>query len=265
MPFEQKPRVRFHNDPLVEVVCQFVFVSEVEDFRSGSAEKLVQLHDSIKDKLPLFKRSKNVSLDVNTDTQSVSQVEAPVYEFSSIDETVRVVVSPDSVAFVTTKYESKEVFFDYIFSVYDALLHLGMVLPIKRIGLRYKDVIQRSRLAENGESLQWNELLKSSLVSILEEEELTKTQILGAHSNFTIALDSINKNAKVNVNCGIVNHAQSHEQCFMIDSDYFIEGIFDYDSASDFLHRANVKARDFFQWCITDKLYEALRPERIEP
>lgn len=265
MPFEQKPRVRFHKDPLVEVVCQFVFVSEVEDLRSGSAEKLVQLHNSIKVKFPLFKRSKSVSLDVNTDTQSVSQVESPVYEFSSIDETVRAIVSPDSLAFVTTKYESKEAFFDYIFTVYDALLNLDMVLPIKRIGLRYKDVIQRSRLTKNGEYPQWSELLKSSLVSILEEEELVNAQILGTHSNFTIVLDSIDKNAKVNVNCGIVNHAQSHEQCFMIDSDYFIEGIFDYDSASEFLHRANVKARDFFQWCITDKLYQALEPEHIEP
>lgn len=263
MPFEQKPRVRFHNDPLVEVVCQFVFVSEIDEIGNGHADKLVRLHDAIKNKLPLFKRSKNVSLEVNTDTQSVSQVETPIYEFSSIDESVNVVISPNSVSCTTTKYESKETFFAYIFSVYEALESLNLVLPIKRIGLRYKDVIQRSKLAIEGESIQWGELLKSSLVSILEEEELAKTKIIGTQSNFTLVLDSIGKNAKMNVSCGIVHHAQTREQCFMIDSDYFIEGIFDYDSASDFLHRANVKARDFFQWCITDKLYEALKPERI--
>ncbi|GEM_PF-2434123 len=262
MPFEDKPRVRFHNDPLVEVVCQFVFVSQVDGIED--ADRLVKLHTLIKDRLPLFKRSKNVSLDVNADTQSVTQIENPVYEFASLDETVRAIINTDSIAFVTTKYESKEAFFGYIDCLHSALVELGMMLPIKRVGLRYKDVIQRSLLGEDFIRHSWNELLNAPLVSIFEDQELSKSKILGAQSNFSIALDSIDKNAKMNVSCTIVNHAQSQEQCFMIDSDYYNEGIFDYDAASKFLSAANIKARDFFQWCLTEKLYEALKPERIE-
>lgn len=262
MPFDSKPRVKFNNDPLVEVVCQIVFVSRIKEM--DTPNKLIQLHDSIKNLLPLFRKAKSVSLDVNTDTQKVSHTETVVYEFLTIDESVRVSISPDNMSFVTNRYESKENFFNYIDAVYKALDVIFEIPLIKRVGLRYQDVIQRSRLGEGFFDMPWNELLRGSLISIFEEDEIAKTTLLGAQSNFVIALGSISKDAKMNVKCSIVYHAETKEACFMIDSDYYTEEILAYDAALSFLHDANVKARDFFQWCIKPKLYDALLPEQIQ-
>lgn len=261
MPFESKPRIKFHNDPLVEVVSQFTFVSAVQGI--NEAENLIKLHNLIKDKLPLFKRAKNVSLNVNTEDQSVSQIEKPVYEFSSIDEKVKVIIDAESITCITTNYQSKEDFFNYIFEVYNALKQLQLVNPFKRVGLRYNDVIQRSSLGEGFQNVAWNELLKAPLISVFNDTELSKA-ILGVQSNLTIGLDSIGQNSKMTVNYGIVNHAQTQEQCFMINSDFYSEGVFDYDSATEFLYAANIKSRDFFQWCIQPKLFDALNPESLE-
>jgi uncharacterized protein (TIGR04255 family) len=261
MPFESKPRVRFNKNPLIEVVCQLVFIEPIKGIEES--ENLVQLHNLIKDKLPLFKKAKSVSLNVNTDNQSVSQIEAPLYEFSSLDESVKVTIEPVSISFVTTDYQSKEIFFNYISEVYNALKSLDLVSSFKRVGLRYRDVIQRSALGDDLATTDWPELLREPLVSVFQVKNLSEN-ILGSQSNFAIKLNDLDKDAIMNASFGIVSHAQTHEQCFMIDCDFYKEGFFEYDNAEQFLSKANIKARDFFQWCIKPKLFAALGPESLD-
>lgn len=258
MSFTKIPRTKLFRNPLVEVVAQIVFVAETDGF--DSSEKALQLHNSVKEHFPLFKKAKSVSLNVNADDQSVHQVERPIYEFSSFDETARIVVEADSLVWVLKKYESRELLFEYIKSVYVAIENAGLARPIRRVGLRYKNVIQRSLLSGVDDEAEWTTLLRSSLISVQDDADL-KPSILSAGGSFTLGLADLGKNAKMNANYGIVKHAQSNESCFMIDSDYFIEGILDYDSAMQFLGNANDKARDFFHWCITGKLLAEFGPE----
>lgn len=261
MPFEQKPRIKFHKNPLVEVVCQLAYVSPILGFNDAS--KLVDLHALIKDKLPLFKKAKSISLHVNTDNQAVSQIEKPVYEFSSIDEQMKVILDADTITCITTNYESKEVFFQYITDVYEALNSLELItVPFKRVGLRYKDVIQRSVLGSEIVAASWSDLLRGSLTSILDDDDFSNN-VVGTQSNVVIKLNDVGDNAKMNANYGIVTHAQTHEECFLIDSDFYIEGVLNYGAANSFLSNANIKSRNFFQWCIKPKLHQALEPESI--
>ncbi|MEJ6475979.1 TIGR04255 family protein [Pseudoalteromonas piscicida] len=257
MPFESKPRVKFQKNPLIEVASELVFVSPVEDMEQG--EKLVSLHTKIKDKLPLFKKAKSVALHVDTKDQSVSQVESVLYEFASLDETVKVFIEPEKLTFLTSDYQSKEEFFSYIDYVYEALRSLELTNPIKRVALRYKDVIRRSQLGNEFINTEWSELIRESLISIFKDNDLIEN-ILGTQSNFTIKLNGIDRNAKMSAQYGVVEHNETKEQCFMIDSEFYTDGVFEYDTASKFLQEANIKARDFFQWCIKPKLYEALEP-----
>ncbi|PRO75187.1 hypothetical protein C6Y40_02400 [Alteromonas alba] len=261
MPFEPVSRVKFRKNPLVEVVCQLAFFSTVDEIVNG--QHLIKLHDLVKEELPLFKKAKSVSLHVNADTQTVSNIEKPVFEFSSLDESIKVVLEPDSLSCVTTAYESKEKFFGTLFKVYDALDKLDLLVPYKRVGLRYRDVIQRSALGDAYINADWSRLLKEPLVAILQQQELVNN-LLGSQSNFTLALESIHKNAKMNATYGIINSNQNNEKCFLIDSDFYIEGVIKNDSARKFLDDANIKARDFFRWCIKPELFDALNPEPLE-
>lgn len=260
MPFEQKPRIKFNKNPLIEVICKFNFISPIDGM--DNTDLLVQLHDSIKKKLPLFKKAKSLTVELNTDNQTVGKSEGVVYEFSSLDESVQVMVESDSITCATSNYQSKEEFFDYFLCVYNNLQRLYSVNLISKVGLRYKDVIQRSVLNDNLTDVGWHELIKEPLVAVFADEDLSAS-ILGVQSGFTIKLDGIGKNARMNANYGIVSHAETKEQCFLIDSDFYIDGVFDYDTAEKFLYNANAKARDFFQWCIKPRLYEALDPEAL--
>jgi uncharacterized protein (TIGR04255 family) len=262
MPFELKPRIKFHKNPLIEVVCQLTYVSPILGMEDAS--KLVNLHAIIKDKLPLFKKAKAVSLHVNADNQAVNQIEKPVYEFASIDEQTKITVDADGISCVTTNYVSKEVFFEYINEVYNALEELGFItVPFKRIGLRYKDVIQRSVLGDQIAKSKWSDLLRDSLTSIFSDNDFS-ANVLGTQSNVVIKLNDVGDNARMNANYGIVTHAKTQEECFIIDSDFYIEGVLNYGAASSFLSSANIKSRNFFQWCIKPRLYEALEPEDIK-
>ncbi|SIS99419.1 MAG: TIGR04255 family protein [Thalassolituus maritimus] len=258
MTFESSPRTILPKNPLVEVVTQVAFVSEADDFESG--EKVLRLHNCIKEFFPLFKKAKSVSLNLNTDEQSVSQIERPIYEFSSFDESARVVVEADSMVLVLKKYESWEVLFQYIEAAYEAVKTTYTERLIRRVGLRYKNVIQRSILQGVDDDADWTSLLRESLISVQDDPDL-RSIILSAGGSFTLSMDELCRNAKMNANYGIVKHAQSGESCFMIDSDYFIEGVQNYDSAKQFLGKANVKARDFFHWCITPALLKEFGAE----
>ena len=261
MPFELKPRVKFHKNQLIEVVCQLTYVSPILGMDDSS--RFVELHDKIKDRFPLFKKAKSVSLHVQTENQAVEKIEKPLYEFSSMDEQTKITVDSEGFSCVTTNYVSKEAFFDNMSLIYNSLNELKFItVPFKRIGLRYKNIIQKSVLGEDIVKASWSDLLKNTLTSIFSENDFSDN-VIGTQSNVVINLNDIGENARMNANYGIVTHAQTGEECFIIDSDFYIEGVINYDTATQFLADANVKSRNFFQWCIHPRLYEALKPERI--
>lgn len=261
MPFESTERVKFHNNPLIEVVAQLNFASLVEDFLAD--EKLVELHTLISSKLPLFNKNNNVSLHVNADKNSVTQEIKPIYEFSTIDGLVKAIISQESLVIATTSYTSKEDFFGYLDFVYDAVKKVGVSEPFSRLGLRHKDVIQKNSLGEDIKASEWTELIRNSLVSMFMEKSVS-SEITGTQSSFALKLNDIDKNAHMNVSYGLVSNANTGEPCFLIDSDFFIEGrVFEYADARDLFNKGNVKSRDFFQWCLKPKLFNALKPESI--
>lgn len=252
-----KPRVRFNKNPLIEVVAQFRFA--LVDDSVHKPETLISIHDRVRAELPLFNKVKSLDIHVNTETQSVEQVEQFVYEFSSLNGEIKLSFDGQALTCITNKYSSKENFFKYIFLFYEALVDILQVSQITRVGLRYKDVIQRSNLGPDLGNANWQELLNDSLIPLLINKDLGDS-VSGFQNQFII---NITENDKLQANCFLAKHSKNKELCFVVDSDFYTEGVMGYDAAKDFLNRANVYARNFFQWCIKPKLYDALDPEPV--
>ncbi|MGY5797722.1 TIGR04255 family protein [Rheinheimera faecalis] len=257
MLLTNKPRVKFHKNPLIEVVAQFRFA--IADESIHKPEVLIGIHDKVRSDLPLFNKVKSLGIHVNTEAQTVEQLEQFVYEFSTIDGEVKLSFDGQVLTCVTNRYSSKEVFFRYIFLFYEALETSLKLSPITRVGLRYKDVIQRSTLGAEIIDSNWEDLLNDSLVSMLTNNEFRGT-ISGFQNQFIV---DITKDEKLQASCFLGRHSLSKELCFIVDSDFFTEGVMDYGSAKDFLNKSNIYARNFFQWCIKPKLYDSLEPEPI--
>ncbi len=66
MPFPDKPRVKYDQNPLVEVVCQWVFDKETCDVvRALDAGSAASIHEAVREKYPQFNISKKIQVEVS--------------------------------------------------------------------------------------------------------------------------------------------------------------------------------------------------------
>jgi len=261
MPFPTTKRVKFHSNPLVEVVCQLNFLGKLYNSEEGFSKEASLLHDKLKTELPFFNKAKTVSVEIDSANQNVNKTEIDVFEFASDDQKYKLVISPDSLALVTTDYNGWEAFSKLLEFTLKNLNDYPVTKTFKRVGLRYKDVIQRSQL-DIDLSTSWSELLNDNITCLLRSDDIAN-QIKGIQTNFTMSLPDIDKRSHMNANYGLVSHADTKEICFLIDSDFYVEGEINNDSSTEFLDAFNIKSRNFFQWCIKEQLYRNLKPEEI--
>jgi len=146
--------------------------------------------------------------------------------------------------------------------VVEGLSENNFMTPLKRVGLRYKDIIQKSKLANVDMTTEWSELLNSTLAAVFIEKDLS-SYVNGFNTNLLLELAGTSLPGRLASNYGIVTEESTKEECFLIDSDFYAEGFFTYKSARTFLNEANIKSRNYFHWCLTPKLYIALRPTGI--
>lgn len=261
MPFPEKNRVKFNNNPLIEVVCQLTFSQKLYGKDSTFENDAASIHDEIKSELPFFTKAKSVSIEIESSNQKVKHNEVEVFEYSSQDQTSKVILSPDSFTLVITKYEGWQSFYKLLSFVVSKLEKYSATKSYKRIGLRYKDIIQRSSLGLSP-SVRWHELLNDKLTCLLQNDEFSE-KIKGLQSSFIMDLSDIDEHSRMSSTYGIVSHSETKETCFMVDSDFYVEGEITNDSSKKYLDAFNLKSRNYFQWCLKERLYSALQPTEI--
>lgn len=258
MLFPSKDRVKFHNNPLIEVICQIHLVQDLGG-HFLQPKLLIALHDEVRALLPLLHKKTVTDLHINADSQQVTQSDKISYEFSSFDGSTKVVFDGESIAGVTSKYVCRESFFETLYKFVDSLFMVVEPCPFSRVGLRYKDVVEKSKLAESCREASWAELINPVLLGTLADPVLLP-HIQGMQSQMSLKMADGNN---LQAFYGLAKNASTNELVFLLDSDCYKEGVLKYDDAKQFLLVANLHSRNFFHWAITEKLYHALGPERI--
>lgn len=258
MNFQDTPRVAYKLNPLKEVVIQYTFTGSLSSFVPNFSSRMVDLHQLLILQLPYFNSDTNtgVSFDLAglqmgapLATQNLSLVN---YHFAS--ESMRLTINERFLAFTVTEYESWEKFYGLVSTVFKFLAGEASVFSFRfaRVGLRYRDIIERQVLGLG--DCKWGELIVPDL---LPGDLLSNPDLLGNHSTLVFRLNE----GQLIANFAAVTNATSNEQAFMIDGDFFIEAeSLDYAKADSTVQGFNKSARNFFRWCITDKLYDALQP-----
>ena len=109
----------------------------------------------------------------------------------------------------------------------------------------------------------WDELIKSYMLGILSEQNL-KNSVHNFNNKFEIKL-SDNKSF-VNIVSSFVKPIESSDNSeisYLIDSDFYIQHKTDIDDAIKQLDYFNIRASRLIQWCITDRLREAMEPKEL--
>lgn len=250
MQFPESPRVRYSRNPLVEVICQLRFpkILRIE------SETPVAFQEAVRSEYPLLNTSGAVELPGVFISQGLS------YEFVDKEGDWKLVLSSDFIALSTLRYQKWENFRDRLLSAIELLVKYYSPSHFTRIGLRYQDVIIRSELELQTSS--WQSLLQPSVLGIFAVDNLPEQDFLEALSVFTCRLDY--SEAILGVRYGLAQKPESEELGYLIDADFYTENLMEINDAIPYLDRFNREAGNFFRWCITEELHQALKPEPIE-
>lgn len=267
MPFEDVERVKFKHNPLTNVICQLRFptILEIEkdvpaDFQKLIVERFSDVNVALDMPEPIdtrFNDGQQMSFGV-----SLNRVQQPRknYCFYSPDSDYMVNLTRNFLSLSTQNYDRWETFHEVMGYVLDAFIRVYGERDLTRVGLRYINAISKREL-NFPEDTQWNELINSCLLGIMGDTKLGQC-VKGINS--TILLNCVGELVNMQIKCGIfVKMDNVPEEVFLIDSDTFSTENNRTDKVMDLLSRLHEKPRRFLHYAITDKLCEAMEPEKI--
>lgn len=248
-------RVKYRNSALREVIFQVRFPSILRI----DAEAPVEFQELIRQHYPLYTDRKNEAV-INIGGQEQSVLKNHNHEFVSTDGKSKVNLTNSFVAISTLDYDRWEVFRKQCKEIVSHFLKVYNPAVTQRIGLRYKDLITRSRWGLL--DVPWGNLVKEDalgLVGKLPEDSINRYVLdceikgeknVNEHRHFEIVRDSQSP---------IIN-----EKSFLIDCDYFSQGIIPTESIFSVAEELHEHSSSFIRSIITETLDTAMEPVKIE-
>lgn len=255
MEFPEAERVIYSRNPLAEVACQLRF------------PRILALDERIPAEFQAALGAQYPFVDTREVVQFSFQFggEAPVkrvhYEFSTEDRGYTVTLSSEFIAVTTRSYTRWEEFSRHLVRALEALLSSYAVSIFTRVGLRYVDVISRSKLDLDG--VRWSELIRRSALGLLAEDEVPIDSVMELSAATVVKLDAGGK-ATIRTALG-QTEATGPENVFIVDSDFFQdEPVRGSNDAVALCAGFNRSAGRAFRWIIHDRLHDALDPRSPE-
>lgn len=252
MEFPQRDRVIYGRNPLVEVICQIRFPAILEidskipaDFQKG-----------LRQDYPHVEISESVGLDLKSESRISDFPRQRTYAFVSDDKHWKVTLTHDFIALSCERYQRWEHFREKLMSAAQNLINVYQPSLFSRIGLRYKDVINRHDLGL--ESVPWRELVQPTVLGFAGQDDVDEQDVRTSQYVAQLAIP----HGAATFRAGFVTHKESKVRAFSIDVDFFDEQTMppSLDDAKRILDHYNKHARYCFQWCIQPRLHEALQP-----
>jgi uncharacterized protein (TIGR04255 family) len=269
MPFPDSPRVVYNKNPLDQVICQLRFPPILKI----DSDVPAQFQEEIRQKYPLFQQ-KTVPSDLMPPQEVLEALPPAIreslfhssrrsYEFTSADEYWTVTLTRDFLALTSRRYERWEQFKENFSLPLKYLLEIYEPTFFTRIGLRYQNVICRSRLGL--QDVPWSELLKPYIAGEFTQSEVAE-HIL--ESRRTVMFQLTNSTGLARMQHGLFSVGNNgHETCYLIDNDFYIDNqkmIPELENVWNVLNQFKLRARRLFRWCITDRLHSAMDPRAVE-
>lgn len=263
MPFPESERVIYNKNPLAEVICQLRFPTIL---RIGTGD-VADFQERIRQDYPLYE-AREPSIEFPELPQQFARLAANLqipktaqlitHRFSTADGGRSISLSQDFVALVESQYAHWESFREEMQKAETALREVYKPAFYSRIGLRYRDVISRNTLGIAG--AKWKSLLKEHIVGVLGAEDICD-QVQSLETVAVVGLPDL-AGGRVRIAHGLVE-AVDKEQCYYIDSDYWMNGSCNPDESFRTLDKFNRVAGRLFRWAITTELHNAMEPNRI--
>lgn len=261
-------RVVYELNPLAEVVCQLRF-PRVLDLETNAPSTLQKAYLDLGYGDLSIEEPTSLTVAVQTregPKQAVARPSGPrTFHFSSGDEGYRVSVCADFLALTCTKYKEWGHFLAALQSVAAPFLKQYSPGHCSRIGLRYRDIIDREPLALEGS--RWKDLLSPFVVGLLAADSFFADNgrpddcIDAFSSQCVLRLDDCD----LLLQTALLGQPQSSKKAFLVDADFYKEQLQVPAREGDiakFLDALHGSAGPLFRHCITDTLHNALKPQQ---
>lgn len=259
MLFQVADRVVYKKNPLIEVVCQLRFPKILKIDKEIPSD----FQEFIRDEFPILNVQELRNIEVNFNdggTVEKSEQVQKMYNFSSDEQSTRfITLTSDFIAVTFKKYDNWGDFRAILVKVSEKLNELYRPSFFNRMGLRYKNIVERENLGLHGRP--WGELINSQLVGVLEAEG--SKDIKHYIGQFLMPLDG--GLGTLNAQYGLILSPETNNMVFLIDGDFFIEFNEENGSLDNAINRADaIKpiAHSFFRWSIRDPLHIAMEPQK---
>lgn len=264
MPFPISSRQIYKNSPLEKVICQLTFPQilriekdtpyEFQEFIRKDFPHLIENND-VNIPLPSIVDSDNPNSEMVNIIQKQPFSLSKSFKFQNNDKSDEFGMSRSSVSLTTRKYKNWDKFITTLSNPLKKFVKEYQPIYFERIGLRYINVIQRSKIELD--DVPWNQLLNSNLIGILNSDDF-KDNVSEYGSNFILILNGID--GKVKISTSFVKPINSNEFCIQLDADFSVTTQIDCQNALEVLSQLNEKSKNMIQWALSDKLRNAFGP-----
>jgi len=274
MPFPEVERVLYKKNPLTQVICQLRFPPILR----VDAEVPAAFQERVRHFFPGFSETAEWNVDVPPDVNAqvppellrrvLQSAGVKNYQFETEDKEWKINLSRTFVALSSASYGRWEEFKERLQLPLAALIEIYGPEYFSRIGLRYVNVIDRTELGLA--EVPWAELLRPYVLGIVGSPEAGE-YVSNFESRCEVGLSD--HLSVVRIVTKFVQEATSTTPyvaqskdgviCFMIDNDFFTRAKTEINAVWDKLDYLNERASRLIQWCITQRLHEAMEPERL--
>jgi len=166
----------------------------------------------------------------------------------------------DFLAISEQRYQRWEEFWQEIQHAQMALEETYQPAFYSRIGLRYRDVIDKAKLGLKNEA--WDSLLKPAFLGVLGAPEV-HDDIQQIRAQALVKVAEV-QGGFLNLRHGLGMMTPDNPEAYLIDVDFFTEDREATKHVPAVLATFNRLAGNLFRWAITPPLHQALEPREIE-
>jgi uncharacterized protein (TIGR04255 family) len=265
MPFPETRRVIYKRNPLDEVICQLRFPPILKIDKELPAD----FQDRVRRSFPNYAEKGEWKLQFPAElegqipseimSQALQSTATKNYEFKSEDGSWKINLTRTFVGLTTSNYHRWEEFTEMLALPMSALLEFYPPEHFTRIGLRYVNIIRRSRLEMPDRP--WSALIKPHILGILAAPRIGES-VRNFESQYEVGLSD--GEGGVRIRTGLVQASDNEEICYKIDNDFFAGKRLEVGQvATNKLNFLNSRSGRLFRWAITDALHEAMEPVEV--
>ena len=258
--FANKPRCRYRENPLAEVICQLRF----PEILAISANPPVEFQEAIRSDYPGFIRRQEIPAPRISGTPGAMMVQKQPavtnYQFTSEDGVWRVNLTGTFISLTCAKYTCWEDFAARLDKPLAAFIQIYKPAYFERVGLRYLNFISRFQLGLEG--VPFNRLIAPCYLGPLAEGDVAESAASRCSVDAEMALRG-GCRVKLHAGPGLVkrgNH-EDKEVKFIFDQDLYMPGQLPLNLVAGALQTLHSQADSIFRGAITQRLHEAMEPE----